>query len=178
MKYLFYLILASFLALAACGNEESKEKDKKAETTKKEKKQDKQKKSDDKNEKKEDKSKEDKQQNEQVDNVQQNNKQQETTVKQQYGQEQQQYQQESNHVPQQQEPSYEEQMRANAEVAKQHVYTGIPNGDAGMIDYEEVDRILEENRNVDDSDVGEMLTPEEEEAIMEQHERELEEELK
>ena len=37
-------------------------------------------------------------------------------------------------------------MRANAEVAKQHGYTGIPNGDAGMIDYDEVDRILEENR--------------------------------
>ncbi|MCS4485273.1 hypothetical protein [Staphylococcus americanisciuri] len=30
-------------------------------------------------------------------------------------------------------PTYEEQMRANAEVAKQHGYTGIPNGDAGLL---------------------------------------------
>ena len=34
---------------------------------------------------------------------------------------------------QQQEPSYEEQMRANAKVAKQNGYTGIPNGDMGGV---------------------------------------------
>lgn len=85
----------------------------------------------------------------------------------------QQQNQQSNQEPPQQEPSYEEQMRANAEVAKQHGYTGIPNGDAGMIDYDEVERILEENRNINEDEVGEMPTPEEEEAIMEQHESEL-----
>lgn len=39
MKKVFYLVLASFLALAACGNEASQEKDNKTETTKKEEKQ-------------------------------------------------------------------------------------------------------------------------------------------
>lgn len=162
MKKVFYLVLASFLVLAACGNEASQEKDNKTETTKKEEKQDKQNKSDDKKEKKNDKSKEDKQQEDKVDNEQQNNEQQEQEaneqqqveqqqVEQQQAQEQQTNQQQANQAPQQQEPSYEEQMRANAKVAKQHGYTGIPNGDAGMIDYDEVDRILEENRQQDEN---------------------------
>lgn len=157
MKKVFYLVLASFLTLAACGNEASQEKDNKTETTKKEEKQDKQNKSDDKKEKKNDKSKEDKQQEDKVDNEQQNNEQQEQQVneqqqvEQQQAQEQQTNQQQANQAPQQQEPSYEEQMRANAKVAKQHGYTGIPNGDAGMIDYDEVDRILEENRQQDEN---------------------------
>ena len=158
MKKVFYLVLASFLALAACGNEASQEKDNKTETTKKEEKQDKQNKSDDKKEKKNDKSKEDEQQEDKVDNEQQNNEQQEQEAnEQQQAQEQQTQeqqvneQQQANQASQQQEPSYEEQMRANAKVAKQHGYTGIPNGDAGMIDYDEVDRILEENRQQDEN---------------------------
>lgn len=156
MKKVLFLLLASFLVLAACGNEASQEKDNKTETTKKEEKQDKQNKSDDKKEKKNDKSKEDKQQEDKVDNEQQNNEQQEQEaneqqVEQQQAQEQQTNQQQANQAPQQQEPSYEEQMRANAKVAKQHGYTGIPNGDAGMIDYDEVDRILEENRQQDEN---------------------------
>ena len=149
MKKVFYLVLASFLTLAACGNEASQEKDNKTETTKKEEKQDKQNKSDDKKEKKNDKSKEDKQQEDKVDNEQQNNEQQEQQVNEQQQVEQQQAQEQQTN--QQQEPSYEEQMRANAKVAKQHGYTGIPNGDAGMIDYDEVDRILEENRQQDEN---------------------------
>ena len=167
MKKVFYLVLASFLTLAACGNEASQEKDNKTETTKKEEKQDKQNKSDDKKEKKNDKSKEDKQQEDKVDNEQQNNEQQEQEAneqqqveqqqaqeqqaQEQQAQEQQTNQQQADQAPQQQEPSYEEQMRANAKVAKQHGYTGIPNGDAGMIDYDEVDRILEENRQQDEN---------------------------
>lgn len=148
MKKVFYLVLASFLALAACGNEASQEKDNKTETTKKEEKQDKQNKSDDKKEKKNDKSKEDKQQEDKVDNEQQNNEQQEQEaneqqqVEQQQAQEQQTNQQQANQAPQQQEPSYEEQIRANAKVAKQHGYTGIPNGD--MMATEEMEEYAQE----------------------------------
>ena len=140
MKKVFYLVLASFLALAACGNEASQEKDNKTETTKKEEKQDKQNKSDDKKEKKNDKSKEDKQQEDKVDNEQQNNEQQEQQVnEQQQAQEQQTQeqqvneQQQANQASQPPEASYEEKMRANAKVAKQHGYTGIPNGDVGGV---------------------------------------------
>ena len=145
MKKVFYLVLASFLALAACGNEASQEKDNKTETTKKEEKQDKQNKSDDKKEKKNDKSKEDEQQEDKVDNEQQNNEQQEQEaneqqqVEQQQAQEQQTQeqqvneQQQANQASQPPEASYEEKMRANAKVAKQHGYTGIPNGDVGGV---------------------------------------------
>lgn len=140
MKKVFYLVLASFLALAACGNEASQEKDNKTETTKKEEKQDKQNKSDDKKEKKNDKSKEDKQQEDKVDNEQQNNEQQEQQTNEQQQVEQQQAQEQQTN--QQQEPSYEEQMRANAKVAKQHGYTGIPNGD--MMATEEMEEYAQE----------------------------------
>ncbi|RZI02052.1 hypothetical protein [Staphylococcus condimenti] len=140
MKKVFYLVLASFLALAACGNEASQEKDNKTETTKKEEKQDKQNKSDDKKEKKNDKSKEDEQQEDKVDNEQQNNEQQEQEAnEQQQAQEQQTQeqqvneQQQANQASQPPEASYEEKMRANAKVAKQHGYTGIPNGDVGGV---------------------------------------------
>ena len=140
MKKVFYLVLASFLALAACGNEASQEKDNKTETTRKEEKQDKQNKSDDKKEKKNDKSKEDEQQEDKVDNEQQNNEQQEQEAnEQQQAQEQQTQeqqvneQQQANQASQPPEASYEEKMRANAKVAKQHGYTGIPNGDVGGV---------------------------------------------
>ncbi|MCZ6903517.1 MAG: hypothetical protein O7C58_05765, partial [Rickettsia endosymbiont of Ixodes persulcatus] len=36
--------------------------------------------------------------------------------------------------PVQQEPTDQEKMEANAKVAKEHGYTGIPNGDVGMLD--------------------------------------------
>lgn len=44
-----------------------------------------------------------------------------------------------------QEPTYEEQMRANAAVAKQHGYTGIPNGDMGAT--EEMNEFLQNQNN-------------------------------
>lgn len=36
--------------------------------------------------------------------------------------------------PVQQEPTDQEKMEANAKVAKEHGYTGIPNGDAGLLE--------------------------------------------
>ncbi|MDU6258024.1 MAG: hypothetical protein E6622_11880, partial [Staphylococcus epidermidis] len=69
----------------------------------------------------EDKTKEDTDNNDQQSNEQQDNQ----VNEQQQAQEQQ--------ANQQQEPSYEEQMRANAKVAKQNGYTGIPNGDMGGV---------------------------------------------
>lgn len=37
-------------------------------------------------------------------------------------------------TPTQQEPTDQEKMEANAKVAKEHGFTGIPNGDVGMLD--------------------------------------------
>ncbi|MCG2297963.1 hypothetical protein K4U03_00120 [Staphylococcus epidermidis] len=123
MKKVLFLIFASLLVLGACGQkEEKKEKDNKTETTKKDEKKETQKKTENKKENKEDKTKEDTVNNEQQSNEQQTNEQQ---VEPQQAQEQQ--------ANQQQEPSYEEQMRANAKVAKQNGYTGIPNGDMGGV---------------------------------------------
>ncbi|MCD8914810.1 hypothetical protein K2V61_04575 [Staphylococcus simulans] len=178
MKYLVTILLSSVLVLSACGNnQEAEHKDKKENKQAKEKKADKEKEDKNKQEEQAKKESESKEQNEDASETAQTQEN-EQQVEQQQSQEnqvnQQQQNQQANQAPPQQEPSYEEQMRANAEVAKQHGYTGIPNGDAGMIDYEEVERILEENRNVDEDEVGEMITPEEEEeAIMEQHESEL-----
>lgn len=134
IKLLGTLALSSALILTACGQEDNeKEKDNKTETTNKSEKKDKQKKSDDMKEKQEDKSKED--------TVKQNNEQQEIQVNE---------QQQVNQTPPQQEPSHEEQMRANAEVAKQNGYTGIPNGDMMATDqmeaYYQQERAKEETK--------------------------------
>ncbi|PTG35300.1 hypothetical protein BU652_01755 [Staphylococcus chromogenes] len=68
---------------------------------------------------------------------------------------------------QQQEPTKEEIY----EWDKQNIQGGT---DAGLIDYDEVNRIFEENRKIEESEVSEEFTPEEEAAIMEQQEQELE----
>ena len=121
MKKVLFLIFASLLVLGACGQEEEKkEKDNKTETTKKSEKKETQKKTDDKKENKEDKTKENTDNNDQQSNEQQDN---------QVNEQQQAQEQQAN----QQEPSFEEQMRANAKVAKQNGYTGIPNGDMGGV---------------------------------------------
>ena len=113
MKKVLFLILASFLVLAACGQEESKSEDKK-ET-----------KSSSKESKKDDKkSDDDKKETSNADNNQQANTQQQT----QSTQEQPQTVQEQS--PMQQEPTAQEKAEANAKVAKEHGYTGLPNGDA------------------------------------------------
>lgn len=120
MKKVLGLLLASFLVLAACGQEESKSEDKK-ET-----------KSSSKDKKKEDenrKSNDDKKEISNADNNQQEETQQANTQQQtQSTQEQPQTVQEQ--LPMQQEPTAQEKAEANAKVAKEHGYTGLPNGDA------------------------------------------------
>lgn len=144
MKRLLFLVLASFLVLAACGQkEESKSEDKKAETKKKETEKDNKKKEDKKKENADKSNKEDK---ETAENSQQNNTNQEANNQQQVesqvnqqqvNQQQANEQQQANQQSDEYQPLTQEQMEANAAVAKQHGYTGIPNGDAGMIDYDE-----------------------------------------
>ena len=117
MKKVLFLILASFLVLAACGQEESKLEDKK-ET-----------KSSSKESKKDDKKSDDKKETSNADNNQQEETQQANTQQQtQSTQEQPQTVQEQS--PMQQEPTAQEKAEANAKVAKEHGYTGLPNGDA------------------------------------------------
>ena len=118
MKKVVFLLLASFLVLAACGQEESKLEDKK-ET-----------KSSSKESKKDDKkSDDDKKETSNADNNQQEETQQANTQQQtQSTQEQPQTVQEQS--PMQQEPTAQEKAEANAKVAKEHGYTGLPNGDA------------------------------------------------
>ena len=118
MKKVLFLLLASFLVLAACGQEESKLEDKK-ET-----------KSSSKESKKDDKkSDDDKKETSNADNNQQDEKKQANTQQQtQSTQEQPQTVQEQS--PMQQEPTAQEKAEANAKVAKEHGYTGLPNGDA------------------------------------------------
>ncbi|WP_204189946.1 hypothetical protein [Staphylococcus sp. GDY8P79P] len=118
MKKVLFLLLASFLVLASCGREESKLEDKK-ET-----------KSSSKESKKDDKkSDDDKKETSNADNNQQEEKQQANTQQQtQSTQEQPQTVQEQS--PMQQEPTAQEKAEANAKVAKEHGYTGLPNGDA------------------------------------------------
>ena len=118
MKKVVFLLLASFLVLSACGQEESKSEDKK-ET-----------KSSSKESKKDDKkSDDDKKETSNADNNQQEETQQANTQQQtQSTQEQPQTVQEQS--PMQQEPTAQEKAEANAKVAKEHGYTGLPNGDA------------------------------------------------
>ena len=118
MKKVLFLILASFLVLAACGQEESKLEDKK-ET-----------KSSSKESKKDDKkSDDDKKETSNADNNQQEETQQANT-QQQTQSTQEQPQTVQGQSPMQQEPTAQEKAEANAKVAKEHGYTGLPNGDA------------------------------------------------
>ena len=119
MKKVVFLLLASFLVLAACGQEEKS----KTEDKKESKASDKESKKDDK------KSDDDKKETSNADNNQQEETQQANTQQQtQSTQEQPQTVQEQS--PMQQELTAQEKAEANAKVAKEHGYTGLPNGDA------------------------------------------------
>lgn len=149
MKKLLVLMLSAGLVLGACGNSESKSEDKKQDTKsdsekKKEKKQkeDKQKqeqKAKDEKAKKEKQAK-DEQRKKDEELAQQNSQQEAAQNEQQATQEQQTQQSTEPSVQQpvqenvQQEPTDQEKMEANAKVAKEHGYTGIPNGDVGLLD--------------------------------------------
>src|SRR5699024_8850990 len=132
MKKLLFLLLASFLVLAACGQEEkSKTEDKKeTKSSSKESKKDDKKLDDDK-----EKEKSDDKSNEEVATQDETTKQPVKSQEQANTQEQQPVQsQEQEPVveeqPVQPEPTLKEKAEANAKVAKEHGYTGVPNGDA------------------------------------------------
>ena len=107
-KLLLTGVLSATLLLGACGNEDNKDKpqDKKSESVEKKKEASK------KSETKKDTDKNDNESTEQTEQV---------AIEEPQSQEQQ---------PVQQEPTDQEKAEANAEVAKQNGYTGIPNGDA------------------------------------------------
>lgn len=132
MKKVLFLLLASFLVLSACGNEESKLEDKKEtkasdkESNKDDKKKDDDKKSDDKSN--EEVATQDGTTEQPVQSQEQVNTQEQQPVQ---SQEQAPVVEEQ---PVQQEPTDQEKMEANAKVAKEHGYTGIPNGDAGLLE--------------------------------------------
>ncbi|MDU0452295.1 hypothetical protein [Staphylococcus chromogenes] len=161
MKKILIVLFASLLVLSACGNDDMKEEKK---TEQKEKK----------SEKKEEKQTSNTTQTPTQEDTTVNDNQQPTTVDYNHPQNY----QESNNInenvnvsngetEQQQEPTKEEIY----EWDKQNIQGGT---DAGLIDYDEVNRILEENRKIKESEVSEEFTPEEEAAIMEQLEQELE----
>lgn len=129
MKKILFLLLASFLVLAACDQEESKLEDKKEakasdkESKKDDKKSDDEKESDDKEGKSDDKS------SEEVTTKDESTEQPVQSQEQVNTQEQQPVQSQEQ-APMQQDPTAQEKAEANAKVAKEHGYTGLPNGDA------------------------------------------------
>lgn len=160
MKKLLFLLLASFLVLAACGNVEEKSEDKKEtkasdkESKKEDKKKDeeKEKSNEKESDKKDDKSNEDvatkDETTEQAQEQEQVNTQEQQPVQSQEQApvvEEQQIDPHGGEIPNEGyseeelkalegEPTDQEKMEANAKVAKEHGFTGIPNGDVGMLD--------------------------------------------
>lgn len=184
MKKFLFLLLASFLVLAACGQEESKPEDKKeTKSSDKDGKEDNDKKSNDKKSK-DTKEESEKSENEDGDNKEianEENHSQEQTV--QENNQEQQVEQEPNQSQEQtsveQEPTDQEIAEANAEVAKEYGYTGIPNGDAHLTGDDLAEReafleqLHEETKDLDEDDIPE-FTEEEQEAAMDRNEAELE----
>lgn len=135
MKKVVFLLLASFLVLSACGNEESKLEDKKETkaSDKESNKNDKKKDDDKEKEKSDDKSNEEVATQDETTEQPVQSQEQVNTQKQQPVQSQEQAPV-VEEQPVQQEPTDQEKMEANAKVAKEHGYTGIPNGDAGLLE--------------------------------------------
>lgn len=136
MKKILFLLLASFLVLAACGSEEESRLEDKKETkaSDKESNKDDKKKDDDKEkEKSDDKSNEEVATQDETTEQPVQSQEQVNTQKQQPVQSQEQAPV-VEEQPVQQEPTDQEKMEANAKVAKEHGYTGIPNGDAGLLE--------------------------------------------
>lgn len=195
MKRLLGTLFAATLVLSACSQDDNKEdENKKSESTTEKKADDKK----DKKTKEDKKSKEEKksQENEdnkstQEDNSTEEQDTQETASNEQVQSQQQtqepatQEQQQTQQVNNNQNSEYDnasgllnqDQMEANARVAKENGYTGIPNGDIGAAEEMEAyaKQRYEEDKNINDEDVEE-FTPEEQQAAMEQLDRELEQE--
>lgn len=135
MKKVLFLLLASFLVLAACGNKEESRLEDKKETNEsdKESKKDDDKKTDKDKEKSDDKSNEEVATQDETTEQPVQSQEQVNTQKQQPVQSQEQAPV-VEEQPVQQEPTDQEKMEANAKVAKEHGYTGIPNGDAGLLE--------------------------------------------
>lgn len=135
MKKILFLLLASFLVLAACGNKEESRLEDKKETNEsnKESKKDDDKKTDKDKEKSDDKSNEEVATQDETTEQPVQSQEQVNTQKQQPVQSQEQAPV-VEEQPVQQEPTDQEKMEANAKVAKEHGYTGIPNGDAGLLE--------------------------------------------
>ncbi|MGV3043057.1 hypothetical protein [Staphylococcus rostri] len=129
MKKILGILLASALVLSACGNDEKEKKEEPKKETKTKEQTEKQKavKKEKAKENKDESSPESSEANAAQNSVETQYSQSSQTE--QIGQSNQQEFEEFY----EQLPTYEEQMRANAEVAKQHGYTGIPNGDAGLL---------------------------------------------
>ena len=131
MKKILFLILTSFLVLAACGNDEESKLD----DTKETKSEDKESKKDDK-ESDEEKDKSDEKQKSDDKSSEEVATQDESTEEAQSQEKVNTQEQQSTQQPvqsqqqTQQAPTLQEKANANAKVAKEHGYTGIPNGDA------------------------------------------------
>lgn len=123
MKKVLSLLLASALVLGACGNSEESKSDDKKET--------KSSSNDDKKKDENKKSNDDKKESPNKEDAPNDDKQQANTEQPTQNVEQPQSTQEPVQSQEQnQEPTDQEKMEANAKVAKEHGYTGIPNGDA------------------------------------------------
>ena len=123
MKKVLSLLLASALVLGACGNSEESKSDDKKET--------KSSSNDDKKKDENKKSNDDKKESSNKEDAPNDDKQQANTEQPTQNVEQPQSTQEPVQSQEQnQEPTDQEKMEANAKVAKEHGYTGIPNGDA------------------------------------------------
>lgn len=135
MKKILFLILAIFLVLAACGNEEESKLDDTKETKSEDKESTKDdKESDEDKDKSDEKQKSDDKSSEEVaaqdESTEEAQSQEQVNTQEQQSAQQPAHSQEQAQEQTQQAPTLQEKANANAKVAKEHGYTGIPNGDA------------------------------------------------
>lgn len=175
MKRLLGTLFAATLVLSACSQDDTKEdENKKAESTT-------EKKADDKKDKKTKEDKKSKEKKKSQENEDNKSTQEDNSTEEQDTQETATNEQVNNNQNSEYDSTSgllnQNQMEANARVAKENGYTGIPNGDIGAAEEMEAyaKQRYEEDKNINDEDVEE-FTPEEQQAAMEQHDRELEQE--
>ncbi|UXR53586.1 hypothetical protein MUA82_05795 [Staphylococcus simulans] len=152
MKKLLIPLFSSLLLLTACGNSDESNKETAKNETKTHEKENKNKEKTQKKKNEQNNNQEKQENSESTEQVNEESVNDQTNIENSFTQqnvnEQNQQKVDSNQEHYQsntQEPTYEEQMRANAEVAKQHGYTGIPNGDMGAT--EEMNEFLQNQNN-------------------------------